>query len=53
MTGRVAVVTDSTATLRPERTGHLGIGVIPLITGLVGNCPASSLLGVSTCPRHA
>ena len=27
------------------------IGVVPLITGLVGNCPAYSLLGVSTCPH--
>ncbi len=27
------------------------IGLIPLITGLTGNCPAYSLLGVSTCPK--
>lgn len=26
------------------------IGVVPLITGLVGVCPAYSLLGLSTCP---
>jgi uncharacterized membrane protein HdeD (DUF308 family) len=26
------------------------IGVIPLVTGLVGSCPVYSLLGVSTCP---
>ena len=25
------------------------IGVIPLVTGLVGFCPAYSLIGVSTC----
>ena len=25
------------------------IGVIPLITALVGNCPLYSILGVSTC----
>ncbi|MCX7925101.1 MAG: DUF2892 domain-containing protein [Fimbriimonadales bacterium] len=25
------------------------IGVIPLITGLVGVCPAYKLLGISTC----
>ena len=25
------------------------IGVVPLITALVGNCPAYSILGVSTC----
>lgn len=27
------------------------IGLIPLITGLVGNCPAYSLFGWSTCPK--
>ena len=26
------------------------IGVVPLVTGLVGVCPAYSLLGLSTCP---
>lgn len=26
------------------------LGLIPLITGLVGYCPAYALLGVSTCP---
>ena len=26
------------------------IGVVPLVTGLVGNCPVYSLLGISTCP---
>jgi hypothetical protein len=26
------------------------IGVIPIITALVGNCPLYSILGVSTCP---
>lgn len=26
------------------------IGVIPLVTGLIGNCPLYSLLGLSTCP---
>lgn len=25
------------------------IGVVPLLTGLVGNCPAYSLIGVNTC----
>jgi hypothetical protein len=27
------------------------IGVVPLFTALVGNCPLYSLLGVSTCSR--
>ena len=26
------------------------IGLVPLVTGLVGNCPVYSLLGISTCP---
>jgi hypothetical protein len=26
------------------------IGVVPLLTGLVGTCPLYSLLGLSTCP---
>jgi len=25
------------------------IGIVPIITALVGNCPAYSILGVSTC----
>jgi O-antigen ligase len=35
-------------------TGTLGawawIGVVPLATGLMGWCPAYTLLGVNTCP---
>lgn len=26
------------------------IGIIPLVTGLVGTCPLYSVLGLSTCP---
>jgi len=26
------------------------VGVVPLVTGLLGNCPVYSLLGISTCP---
>jgi Protein of unknown function (DUF2892) len=29
------------------------IGVVPLLTGLAGNCPAYSLVGLSTCSRTA
>jgi len=25
------------------------IGVIPLVTGLIGSCPAYTLFGISTC----
>ena len=27
------------------------IGVVPLVTALVGNCPAYSILGLNTCKR--
>lgn len=26
------------------------IGVVPLVTALMGSCPAYSILGLSTCP---
>ncbi|WP_111734241.1 YgaP family membrane protein [Roseovarius amoyensis] len=26
------------------------IGVVPLVTGLMGSCPLYSLFGMSTCP---
>jgi hypothetical protein len=26
------------------------IGVVPLVTALLGNCPAYSILGISSCP---
>jgi len=25
------------------------VGVVPLVTGLIGNCPVYSILGVNTC----
>ncbi len=28
------------------------LGLVPIVTGLVGVCPAYSLLGLSTCPRQ-
>lgn len=35
-------------------TGTVGawgwIGIVPLATGLLGWCPAYTLLGISTCP---
>jgi hypothetical protein len=27
------------------------VGLLPLVTGLVGTCPLYTLLGISTCPR--
>lgn len=29
------------------------IGIVALVTGLVGNCPLYSMLGVSTCSTKA
>ena len=26
------------------------IGIIPLVTGLIGSCPLYTMLGISTCP---
>jgi Protein of unknown function (DUF2892) len=38
-------------------TGAIGvwgwIGVVPILTGLLGWCPAYTLLGVNTCPMKA
>lgn len=28
------------------------IGLLPLVTGLMGTCPLYSVLGFSTCPRE-
>jgi hypothetical protein len=28
------------------------LGIVPLVTGLLGSCPAYTLLGVSTCPNE-
>lgn len=34
-------------------TGKIGlwgyVGIVPLITGALGNCPAYSILGIRTC----
>jgi hypothetical protein len=27
------------------------VGVIPIVTALIGNCPAYSIVGLSTCKR--
>jgi Protein of unknown function (DUF2892) len=26
------------------------IGIVPLVTGLIGTCPVYAMLGISTCP---
>ena len=34
------------------RTPWGWVGLVPLLTGLVGGCPLYTCLGVSTCPRN-
>jgi hypothetical protein len=29
------------------------LGLVPILTGLIGYCPAYSLIGVNTCARKA
>lgn len=29
------------------------LGLVPLVTGLVGICPLYSILGINTCPARA
>ena len=26
------------------------VGIVPLVTGLIGSCPLYSMMGMSTCP---
>jgi hypothetical protein len=51
---RAARVAVGAALVVLAAMGQIGIwgwiGVVPLATGLLGFCPAYSLLGVSTCP---
>jgi hypothetical protein len=50
---RVIRVTAGAALFALALTSVIGawgyLGVIPLLTGALGNCPAYSLLGISTC----
>lgn len=46
----VGIGLSSLAFVGPENRWFL-LGLIPLITGLVGWCPPYALLGISTCPR--
>lgn len=51
---RVIRIAGGAALVVLAATGTLGawawIGLVPLATGLIGNCPAYTLLGLSTCP---
>ncbi|MGE0497881.1 MAG: DUF2892 domain-containing protein [Ramlibacter sp.] len=54
---RVLRVVAGLALIGAALEGAIGpwgyIGVVPLLTGLVGLCPLYSLLGISTCPVKA
>lgn len=53
-TDRVLRVTAGIALIALAATSTVGmwgwIGVLPLLTGTIGFCPAYTVLGVSTCP---
>lgn len=50
---RVVRVVAGLGLLAAAAMGQIGawgyIGIVPLLTGLVGNCPAYGLLGINTC----
>lgn len=49
-------VTAGVALLALAATGVLGawayVGVVPLLTGVLGWCPLYTALGINTCPRR-
>jgi len=51
---RVVRIVAGLALVGLAYTGTLGvwawIGVIPLVTGIIGWCPAYTLFGIKTCP---
>lgn len=46
----LGLVLVSLAFWGPENNWFL-LGIVPVITGLLGWCPPYALLGISTCPR--
>ena len=51
---RVAVGIALTALAATGTVGAWGyVGVVPILTGLLGSCPLYTLLGFSTCPMTA
>ena len=51
---RMARLALGAALIGLAATGNVGawgyVGVIPVLTGLVGYCPLYSILGINTCP---
>lgn len=54
---RAARVVAGIGLIALAATGVVGvwgwIGVVPLATGLIGWCPAYTLLGINTCPMKS
>ncbi|MBW4047655.1 MAG: DUF2892 domain-containing protein [Proteobacteria bacterium] len=54
---RVVRVVVGLALILAAALGYVGvwgyIGIVPLVTGIIGICPAYSLLGMSTCPMKS
>jgi hypothetical protein len=53
---RVLRVAAGLGLIAAAYTGALGawayVGAVPVLTGLLGNCPLYSVLGISTCPTR-
>lgn len=53
---RAIRVAAGVALVAAAASGGIGawgyIGVVPILTGLIGSCPLYTLLGISTCPIH-
>lgn len=54
---RVVRVVVGLALIALAAAGTVGvwgyIGIVPLVTGAIGVCPAYSLLGLNTCPMKS
>lgn len=52
-TDRIIRIVVGLALIVAALTGYLGawawIGIVPVATAAIGNCPAYSLLGIKTC----
>lgn len=52
-TDRIIRIVVGVALMLAALTGYLGawawIGIVPVVTAAIGNCPAYSLLGIKTC----
>jgi len=47
----VAGIALLSLTVVGPKTSWALFGLVPLVTGLVGNCPLYSVFGLNTCPK--